>query len=677
MLSRTASGARMRSTVLGALAALALLLLPATSSRAQSSRAQFPGGPTFTVNSTGDQPDPLPDGSCNATPGAPSPTCTLRAALQEADQPNVRATITFAPGLGVIRPQSELPPVGPVEIQGDTVNGTVVDGSQVSTTTDGLTTVGGATIDSLQITGFRGAGLNMLRGGGLTNSSSFSNQGAGIVAGANAILVHDTVAQNGGAGVSVLAGPVRIVNTSAVGNGGDGVEVVGGSGVEISGGGFAGNGGLGIDLNADGVTANDPGDPDTGPNGLQNFPVLTGATTTGPRTQPGQEVVVRGTIDSSGPVTIRVYGNDTCDASGNGEGAFFVGQQQGVGTGAFTVTLPGASAAEGEVLTATATDSGGNTSEFSNCTTAVLVGADLGVTKSASPGAVSGEFVTAGNTIHYVVTVSNDGPDPATNVTLTDLLPHPSFASFGSATPSQGTCGTPDSNGALPCQLGTLAVGGHATIDLFVTATWNTSTNLTNQVFSLDADQTDPVCTVEPAEPGQTDTPTCDGAEAVTHVEPADGQAGGFVAAGGTLSTGATATASDPTVVSLSNDGSTGTTATLVEVGCAGTPDPLCADPNIVGNTLAGVSIAGSTAAAPAAPTPSAPFTATLTYDKTIVPASRVRALHVYAGSVLLANCGRKVVAPCIRSLKVLSGSKDLEVKVALTGSAKLRTTTS
>jgi hypothetical protein len=274
------------------------------------------------------------------------------------------------------------------------------------------------------------------------------------------------------------------------------------------------------------------------------------------------------------------------------------------------------------------------------------------------------------------VTVSNGGPDPATNVTLTDLLPPPSFASFGSATPSQGTCGTPDANGSLPCQLGTLPVGGHATIDLFVTVTLNTSTNLTNQIFSLDADQTDPVCTVEPAEPGQTDTPTCDGAEAVTHVEPADGQAGGFVASGGTLSTGTTATTSDPTVVSFSNDSSTGTTATLVEVGCAGSPDPLCADPNIVGATLADVSIAGSTAA-PAAPTPSAAFTATLTYDKTIVPASRVRALHVYAGSVLLANCGRKVVAPCVRSLKLLSGSKDLEVKVALAGSAKLRTTTS
>src|SRR5215203_4464055 len=37
------------------------------------------------------------------------------------------------------------------------------------------------------------------------------------------------------------------------------------------------NGAIGIDLNADGPTANAPGDKDTGPNNLQNKPALSSA----------------------------------------------------------------------------------------------------------------------------------------------------------------------------------------------------------------------------------------------------------------------------------------------------------------------------------------------------------------------------------------------------------------
>src|SRR5262245_33199170 len=41
------------------------------------------------------------------------------------------------------------------------------------------------------------------------------------------------------------------------------------------------NGGLGINLGNDGVTPNDPGDADVGPNNLQNFPVIAAVSSVG------------------------------------------------------------------------------------------------------------------------------------------------------------------------------------------------------------------------------------------------------------------------------------------------------------------------------------------------------------------------------------------------------------
>src|SRR5262245_50190065 len=58
--------------------------------------------------------------------------------------------------------------------------------------------------------------------------------------------------------------------------------------------------------------------------------------------------------------------------------------------------------------------------------------ADLQVAK-----AVSNATPNVGDTITFTVTLTDNGPDPATNVQVTDLLPV--GLSFVSATPSQGT----------------------------------------------------------------------------------------------------------------------------------------------------------------------------------------------------------------------------------------------
>ena len=195
-------------------------------------------------------------------------------------------------------------------------------------------------------------------GAALGNGASPGHQGialgasnctiGGLAAGAGNII-----ANNNGAGVLVISG----INNSIRGNS------------------FFNNARLGIDLaggaeDANGVTANDAKDLDTGPNNLQDSPVLTSAFIGG--------TSVGGTLNSNvgATFTIDVYANDACDLSGDGEGKTYLGS---VTTGttdingdvSFTVTVPALLA--GKPLTATATDSVGNTSEFSLCLTPAVV----------------------------------------------------------------------------------------------------------------------------------------------------------------------------------------------------------------------------------------------------------------------------------------------------------------
>ena len=85
--------------------------------------------------------------------------------------------------------------------------------------------------------------------------------------------------------------------------------------------------------------------------------------------------------------------------------------------------------------------------------------ADLSLTKTGP------STVPPGGTITYTITVSNAGPQPATNVVVTD--PIPAGTTFVSATPSQGTC---SGTTTVICNIGTLANPGSATITLVVTA---------------------------------------------------------------------------------------------------------------------------------------------------------------------------------------------------------------
>lgn len=125
------------------------------------------------------------------------------------------------------------------------------------------------------------------------------------------------------------------------------------------------NGGLGIDLGPAGINANDPCDLDNGANQLQNFPLLSGAVA-------DRVTVVRGTLNSTPnrALLIEFYASVTCDGLGNGEGQVYLGDAMVLTdqncAASFVVPLS-AQVPIGYMLTATATDLDGNTSEFSPC----------------------------------------------------------------------------------------------------------------------------------------------------------------------------------------------------------------------------------------------------------------------------------------------------------------------
>ena len=145
-------------------------------------------------------------------------------------------------------------------------------------------------------------------------------------------------------------------------NGGDGVFVEDSTTINntISFNSIHDNTELGIDLAINGVTANDAGDTDVGPNRLVNFPVINDAEII------GDNLEVEGTLDldtTETNATIEIYKSDN-DATGNGEGEIFIGSLAGSTSWSASFTTNDISL--GDELTALVTDENGNTSEFSS-----------------------------------------------------------------------------------------------------------------------------------------------------------------------------------------------------------------------------------------------------------------------------------------------------------------------
>ena len=195
------------------------------------------------------------------------------------------------------------PGTGPGNVIGGNVgiviegsNNNVVQGNLIGTDATG-TKVLGAHADGIQLTG-----SSNTVGGPSANARNVISGGSrsGIILPNVGFPVTGNLIQNNFIGTDITGTPNSMGNLEGVfvgvstnnqilgniiaGNAGRGVRVDGGTtNTAILGNSIFANGpntpgnqsGLGIDLNGDGVTLNTPGGPHTGPNNLQNFPVIT------------------------------------------------------------------------------------------------------------------------------------------------------------------------------------------------------------------------------------------------------------------------------------------------------------------------------------------------------------------------------------------------------------------
>jgi predicted outer membrane repeat protein len=174
------------------------------------------------------------------------------------------------------------------------------------------------------------------------------------------------------------------------------------------------NGDIGIGLGPwDGVTMNDSADVDTGPNGFQNFPVLTAVIAGG--------IQIEGSLNSTPDTQFRLefFSNTACDPTGYGEGESFIGSTlvttDSAGDVSFTASVSEV-IAPGSFVTATATAPNGSTSEFCQCAVAtvntpegsVVVVEPADSVSGTAPVTVTFDSVSAAGMTS--LTINNTGP---------------------------------------------------------------------------------------------------------------------------------------------------------------------------------------------------------------------------------------------------------------------------
>ncbi len=245
--------------------------------------------------------------------------------------------------------------------------GVVIDWSGASNTIGGTTSAARNTISGNSVFGL---GFSSSGTGNIVQGNYIGLNAAGSAGIANPIGISVTTSSsNTIGGTSTGQGNTIAYNTN------QGIKLVSGTGNAIEGNAIYSNGTLGIDISGDGVSANN-GTKNSGlPNYGMDYPVFTSAK------YADNTLIVTGYVGSAASQStfasarVEIFKADGA-AAANGEGQTYLGYITADSSGNLDANISVTGLAVGDIITGTATDATGNTSEF---------GVNVAVTKFQTP----------------------------------------------------------------------------------------------------------------------------------------------------------------------------------------------------------------------------------------------------------------------------------------------------